>query len=131
MGKRLLIVDADAGLTRVVALTAEWLGLTTLQVNDPMRAIDVFIDFQPEAVMIDLLMPEKDGIDLLDEIMLTGLPTRVIQTSGNGEELLPLAQDVLAFHGAQAAVLLQKPFRRAELVAALTRLTSCGSRSPA
>jgi len=41
-------------------------------------------------------------------------------TSGNGEDLLRLAQDAIRFHGMSEAPVLEKPFRRAELVEVLS-----------
>ena len=57
---------------------------------------------------------------VLGEILLTGIPTRIILTSGGDEELLRVALEAARFHGATDAIVLAKPFRRAELVAALT-----------
>jgi len=76
MEKRLLIVDDDVPLTRVVALTANTLGIRTVQVNDPARALDSFVALRPQVVILDIFMPEQDGIDVLNEIMLTGVPPR-------------------------------------------------------
>jgi CheY-like chemotaxis protein len=122
MEKRLLIVDDDARLTRVVALTADTLAIATTQVNDPRRALDHFIRLRPQVLILDIFMPEQDGIDVLNEILLTGIPTQVVLTTGDGEELLRLAQDAIRFHGLPEAPVLQKPFRRTDLVETLTRL---------
>ena len=32
--------------------------------------------------MLDMIMPEKDGIDVLNEVLLTGIPVKVVLTSG-------------------------------------------------
>jgi CheY-like chemotaxis protein len=122
MEKRLLVVDDDARLTRIVALTASTLAISTTQVNDPRRALDSFIQLRPQVVILDIFMPEQDGIDVLNEILLTGIPTCVVLTTGDGDELLRLAQDAIRFHGLPEAPVLQKPFRRAELVEVLSRL---------
>jgi CheY-like chemotaxis protein len=122
MKKRLLIVDDDVGLTRIVALTANTLAICTTQINDSRRALDSFIQLRPDVVILDIFMPEQDGIDVLNEILLTGIPTQIVLTTGDGEELLRLAQDAIRFHGLPEAPVLQKPFRRAELVEVLRRL---------
>ncbi|HEY7578042.1 MAG TPA: response regulator [Acetobacteraceae bacterium] len=122
MDKRLLIVDDDAGLTRIVALTANTLAISATQINDPRRALDSFVQLRPQVVILDIFMPEQDGIDVLDEILLTGIPTQVVLTTGDGDELLRLAQDAIRFHGRPEAPVLQKPFRRAELVEVLGRV---------
>jgi DNA-binding response OmpR family regulator len=120
MSGRLLVVDDDVRLTRTVALTATQLGMNTRQINDPSTALDAFIAFRPGVILLDVFMPEVDGIDVLGEILLTGIPTRIILTSGGDEELLRVALEAARFHGATDAIVLAKPFRRAELVAALT-----------
>lgn len=122
MEKRLLIVDDDAGLTRIVARTANTHGISTTQVNDPRWALDSFVQLRPQVIILDIFMPEQDGIDVLNEILLTGIPTRIVLTTGDGDELLRLAQDAIRFHGLPEAPVLQKPFRRAELVEVLSRL---------
>ena len=122
MENRLLIVDDDARLTRIVALTANTLAIATTEENDSRRALDRFIQLRPQVIILDIFMPEQDGIDVLNEILLTGIPSQVVLTTGDGEELLRLAQDAIRFHGLAEAPVLQKPFRRAELVETLTRL---------
>jgi CheY-like chemotaxis protein len=122
MEKRLLIVDDDARLTRIVALTANALAISTTQVNDPRRALDNFIRLRPQVLILDIFMPEQDGIDVLNEILLTGIQTQIVLTTGDGDELLRVAQDTIRFHGLPEAPVLQKPFRRAELVETLNRL---------
>jgi len=69
-------------------------------------------------------MPEKDGIDVLDEILLTAIPVKVLVTSGHGRDLLRLAEGVATFHASPDVASVRKPFRRAELVDVLTRLMS-------
>lgn len=120
MHRRLLVVDDDVRMTRTVALTATQLGMKTHQINDPARALDAFIAFRPDVILLDVFMPEIDGIDVLGEILLTGIPTRVILTSGGDEELLHVALEAARFHDATDTIVLAKPFRRDELVAALT-----------
>jgi CheY-like chemotaxis protein len=122
MPKRLLVVDDDVRLTRLVALTAAQLAIVTRQINDPSQALETFMEFKPDFVLLDVFMPEVDGIDVLHEILLTAIPTHVVLTSGAGEELLDLAREAMRFHGAGEAIVLAKPFRRAELVEVLTRL---------
>jgi CheY-like chemotaxis protein len=121
MSMRLLVVDDDVRLTRIVALSAAQLGLETTQINHPSQALEAFISLRPDVILLDVFMPELDGIDVLHEILLTGIPTRIILTSGGDEGLLSVAREAAHFHGAEDAIVLPKPFRRAELLAALTQ----------
>ena len=122
MPRRLLVVDDDVRLTRIVALTASRLDIVTRQVNNPALALDTFVEFKPDVVMVDVFMPEVDGIDVLHEILLTGIPTRMVLMSGAGEELLTVAAEAVRFHGRDDAIVLPKPFRRADLVKVLGQL---------
>ncbi|HLJ05176.1 MAG TPA: response regulator [Acetobacteraceae bacterium] len=124
MTLRLLTVDDDVRLTRVVTLVATQLGMETIQINNPAEALEAFLSFRPDVILLDVFMPELDGIDVLHEILLAGIPTRVILTTGGDEQLLSVAQEVIRFHGVEEPIMLPKPFRRAELLAALTRAVS-------
>lgn len=43
-------------------------------------------------------MPEKDGIDVLNEVLLTNSSARIIVTSGYGDVMLSLAKSLAEFH---------------------------------
>jgi len=117
--RKLLIVDDDAGLAKAYARIGAEAGFEVSVVNDPLKATEVFLELKPDVVVIDMIMPEKDGIDLLDEMLLTGVPSKFIVMSGYGDAYLRLAQGVAAFHGSEQLAILRKPFRRQELEASL------------
>lgn len=114
--RRLLVIDDQAGVTRVVNLIASELGWEVRVVNDPTIATEAFIAFRPDTVILDMIMPEKDGIDVLNEILLTGLPSRLIVTSGLSAGFVRLARGVAEFHHVDGVTELRKPFRRADLL---------------
>jgi CheY-like chemotaxis protein len=115
MNRKLLVVDDQVGLTRVMRLVAEELGYETRIANCPLQATEMFIAFRPDVVILDMIMPEKDGIDVLNEILLTGTRARVVLTSGMSDGLLRLAEGVARFHHLERVEVLRKPFRREEL----------------
>jgi two-component system response regulator MtrA len=122
MRGKLLVIDDQASITKVVDLVASKIGLEVKTVNDPLRALDAYIDFQPDIVILDMIMPEKDGVDVLNEMLLTGIKTRIILTSGFSESYLRLAEGVARFHDNDRIFVLKKPFRRDELVGKLEEL---------
>jgi DNA-binding NtrC family response regulator len=124
MATKLLMIDDEVGLTKVVGLFARQLGMDFRALNTSPTANEVFVDYQPDIVIIDMIMPDKDGIDVLQEIMLTGIPTQVVLTSGYSEAYLRLAEGVAKLHGHERFHFLKKPFRRAELVELLTKITA-------
>jgi CheY-like chemotaxis protein len=124
MAKKLLVIDDQTGITKVVELIARQLGLNARSLNDSSEATDAFIAFMPDVVMLDMIMPEKDGIDVLNEILLTGIPVKVVLTSGFSDSYLRLAEGLAKFHANKDVSILRKPFRRDELVSLLTELTA-------
>ena len=123
MAKRLLIVDDEAGIAKVVGLIAAQLGLEHKALTTSTDATEEFIAYRPDVLMLDMIMPEKDGIDVLNEVLLSGIPTRIVLTSGYSDAYLRLAEGVARFHDNPQVSVLKKPFRREELVETLRRLT--------
>lgn len=124
MAKKLLVIDDQTGITKVVSLIAKQLGLQTKALNSSLEATETFIAYKPDVVMLDMIMPEKDGIDVLNEILLTGMPVKVVLTSGFSDAYLRLAEGVAKFHENDNVSVLRKPFRRDELVRLLSDLTA-------
>ena len=110
------MIDDDAGIARVVSvgLIARELGMEFRAITSPLIANEVFAAYRPDIVIID--MAEKDGIEVLSKILATGVPTKVVLTSGLGDVYLRLGIGVTKCHGIEGVPLLKKPFRRAELI---------------
>ena len=122
MAKKLLVIDDQTGITKVVEMIARQLGLETQSLNSSGQATETFIAFKPDILMLDMIMPEKDGIDVLNEVLLTGMPVKVVLTSGFSESYLRLAEGVAKFHDNPNVSVLRKPFRREELLNLLSGL---------
>ena len=122
MTMKIMIVDDEAGFIKVIGTIAEQLGMDVRAVNDPLGAVAAFIDYRPDVLIIDMIMPRKDGVDVLNEILGAGIPVRIVLTSGLSEAYLRLARGVARYHGIDRVHVLKKPFRRNELVALLKRL---------
>jgi DNA-binding NtrC family response regulator len=122
MEKKLLVIDDQEGVAKAVGRIARELGYDARTLTSPDKALDVYIDFKPDVVMVDVIMPEKDGIDVLNEIMLTSHRARVVLTSGLSNAYLRLAEQVARFHDCTDVSVLRKPFRRDELMAVLRQV---------
>ena len=122
MAQTLLVIDDQTGITKVVEMIARQLGLNARSLNSSARATETFIAVKPDILMIDMIMPEKDGIDVLNEVLLTGIPVKVVLTSGFSESYLRLAEAVAKFHDNPNISILRKPFRREELMQLLREL---------
>jgi CheY-like chemotaxis protein len=64
--KILIIDDADANLRLLEALLAKEGFTQVISTADSTKAIDLFTAFQPDLILLDLMMPELDGYAVLD-----------------------------------------------------------------
>jgi CheY-like chemotaxis protein len=120
MRKKLLVVDDEVGITNLITRIATSLEYEVRAVNDPVDAVPAFAAFEPDVVLLDLIMPGIDGIDVLNQILALRAPDSIIVMSGYGQSYLRLGEAVGKFHDHDKITMLAKPFRRAELIALLT-----------
>ncbi|HUB14101.1 MAG TPA: response regulator [Acetobacteraceae bacterium] len=127
MPYKLMVVDDDAGIATVIGLVARDVGMDFQSVTNPSDAVGRYLDYRPDILMLDMIMPGKDGIDVLRDILGTGIPSKLILTSGYSASYMRLAAGVAKFHDAPEPVLLAKPFRRGQLIDTLIGLSNRGS----
>ena len=118
--KKILVVDDEKGITSIVDRIASTLGFVVRTLNQPADAVATFDEFQPDILLLDLVMPEVDGIDILHELLSVGTDARIVVMSGYGEVYLQMGKDAAEFHRFGNVTTLMKPFRRADLVSVLT-----------
>ena len=78
MKSKILVVDDDANLTALVKVYLERTGLyEVLEVNLAAQALGAARAFVPDAILLDVFMPGKDGVTLSREISSEPLLQRV------------------------------------------------------
>lgn len=81
---KILIVDDDENITELIALYLEKEGYTTRSVNNGTDAIHVFNAFLPNLVILDLMLPGRDGFDVCKDIrQVSNIP--IIMLTAKGE----------------------------------------------
>ena len=66
---RVLLVDDDTLFTGLVKLNLEHTGrFEVCVVNDPLDALTIARTFKPHIILLDVVMPTKDGGELLAEL---------------------------------------------------------------
>lgn len=117
---KLLIVD-DAKLIHFMIkkiLTAA--GLTNIEFKDAfngVEAIEMAKDFQPDLVLLDVVMPEKDGLEALAGLKENNSNINVIMVSSLGTE-----EKVTEALKLGASAFIQKPFDEDELVSHIRKV---------
>src|ERR1700722_15322384 len=68
MKGRVLVVDDDAALAEMLGIVLRGEGFEPTFVADGDRALEVFRDTKPDLVLLDLMLPGMDGIDVCRQI---------------------------------------------------------------
>jgi two-component system, OmpR family, response regulator MtrA len=75
MKGRVLVVDDDAALAEMLGIVLRGEGFEPTFVADGDRAMEVFREFHPDLVLLDLMLPGMDGIDVCRQIRAeSGVP---------------------------------------------------------
>ncbi len=85
MSRRLLLVDDEASIRRVLGITLEDKGYAVLTAEDGEEALQLFRDYSPDIVLADIKMPGMDGVQLLERIKEERPHSEVIMITGHGD----------------------------------------------
>ena len=68
MAERVLVVDDEAQITRVLRTALSAQGYDVRTANDPEEALLLFAEWSPDLVVTDLMMPGISGVELCQKI---------------------------------------------------------------
>lgn len=108
-GNKLLIVDDDPGIRELLSDFAAEIGFDVETAGDAEQFLKCCRTFQPAVVIIDLVMPGADGIEILRSMAQRGSTAQVIVMSGLDEKVLKTAKRIGAHHGFTMLGALTKP----------------------
>ena len=76
--RRILMVDDEVGFTNLAKLNLEKTGRYMVRVeNAGERAVAAAREFQPDLILLDIVMPGKDGGEVLAELQQTPETQRI------------------------------------------------------
>lgn len=108
---RILVVDDDASLAEMLTLVLRQEGFEARMCPRGDLALAEFRDYRPDLVLLDLMLPGKDGIDVCKEIRAeSGVP--IVMLTAKGDTV-----DVVVGLETGADDYVVKPFKPKELVA--------------
>ncbi len=82
---RILVVDDEKGLVKIIRLNLEHDGFEVFEANNGAQAMDRLRAVLPDLVLLDVMMPDLDGFQVLRMIREVG-STPVIMLTAKGEE---------------------------------------------
>ncbi|MEM0984312.1 MAG: response regulator transcription factor [Planctomycetota bacterium] len=131
-GKRVLIVDDEPDLSELLAYNLERGGYVTRVEHDGVKAVEAARTFQPDLMILDVMMPELSGLEVADRVKrdpaLAGVP--IIMLTARSDE-----RDELDGLSAGADDYVTKPFSmkvlEARIEAVLRRAEAAGGNAAA
>jgi len=116
----ILVIDDNASVRKAITLMLESDGHSVIGAKDGADGMRAFLDATPDLVICDIIMPDKDGIEIIREMHRTRPDVKIMAMTGGGRfpnlDFLKMAR---AFGATDA---LSKPIDPDELVA---RVDAC------
>lgn len=113
----ILVVDDEPDLCDLISRMLVRAGHKVTCAGDGDEASRVIATQKFDLVLTDVIMPEKDGIEVIGELRRKQPNVRIVAMSGGGH--VALDQYLKIAKGMGAHNVLQKPFSSDELLAAL------------
>lgn len=113
----ILIVEDDATIARFVELELEHAGYSVLRAGEGPTAIELLEANEVDLVLLDLMLPGIDGIDVARHIRKKGSEVPILMLTARAE-----TADVVSGFDAGADDYLRKPFEIPELLSRVRAL---------
>ena len=111
MAPKILVVDDDPAINEMLTIVLEAEGFHTSSVTDGAEAVQAFRSFHPDLILLDLMLPGMNGIDICREIRKESAVPIVMLTAKTD------TVDVVLGLESGADDYITKPFSVRELVA--------------
>ncbi|AEM83509.1 two-component system response regulator CseB [Streptomyces violaceusniger] len=121
----LLLVEDDKVIRNTVRMALERYGFTVFTAGDGLTGLEIFREKQPDLLLLDVMLPELDGIGLCRRVREFSLAP-ILMMSARGDAL-----DVVSGLEAGADDYVIKPCESAVLVARIRSLLRRASFTPA
>jgi len=118
MSKKVLIVDDAAFMRMMIKDILSKNGYEVVgEAENGARAIEKYKDLAPELVIMDITMPEMDGIQAVKEIRKTSPEAKIIMCSAMGQQAM-----VIESIQAGAKDFIVKPFQAERVLEAVKKV---------
>ena len=118
--KKVLVIDDEEGLRRMYRELFQERGYEVITAEDGNKGIELFGREQPAVVILDIIMPEKEGVETMIELKKLDPNVKVIAVSGGGQIKAQEYLNVMRHFGAEYT--FQKPVSTGELLGAVKQL---------
>lgn len=120
MNKRVLVIEDETNIIEAVSFILSRDGWEVKTHSNGHDAVDAVRRRQPDVVILDVMLPGKNGFEILQELrddpQLADLPVLMLTARGQDKD-----RDMAARSG--ASMFMTKPFSNSEVLSALRTLT--------
>lgn len=90
--RRVLVIDDERGFTKMLKLNLEAVGPYEVKIqNNPLDAVHTALEFKPDVILLDIIMPELEGPDVAFQFknheLLKNIPVIFITANITKEEV--------------------------------------------
>lgn len=117
MVKHVLIVEDEPNIIESLSFLLDRAGLTVTSERDGAMAIDRIRAQCPDLVILDVMLPNRSGFDILRDIRAQPNSTRVLMLTAKGQ-----ARDRQTAEEIGVDSFMTKPFSNAEIIATVQSL---------
>ncbi len=120
MAGSLLVIDDEPDIAQFIGTVAEGLGYEVSVTTDAREFKQAYQASKPSVIVVDVVMPEVDGIELVKFLAETGCDARVLIISGYAERYLDNTATLGEAFGIASITAMKKPLELTQLEAFLT-----------
>lgn len=84
---KILVVDDEASVRTILKRTMENAGHQVIEACDGKEGIKLYHESQPDIMITDIVMPEKEGIEVIMELRQDYPDIKIIAISGGGRQV--------------------------------------------
>lgn len=118
--QRLLIVDDEPAICEFVSRAAVGVGFDVRATTRASEFMETFKEFNPTHIILDVLIPEMDGIELIQWLAAAGCTAKIAVITGGQWNYAKAAEKLGTIRGLPSVTTLRKPVSLADLRAVLT-----------
>jgi len=112
---RLLVVDDEPGIVELIAAAAHKYDYTVASASTAAGFLTLVDSFRPSLVVLDLHLPDGDGVELLRMLVARGFKAPILLMSGVDERVLAAAYELGMAQGLTMYGALGKPVHLPDL----------------
>lgn len=120
--KRILIIEDDSLFRSMITVLLKRQGYHVIDKEDANRVVELIREMEIDVLITDILMPDKDGLELIKEVKKTHPGVGIIAISGGNRYFMPdLTLNMAKKFGAD--YVFPKPLPTQEFLNAIATLT--------